>query len=78
MDQDLDEGIIALLPIYTLQRAILITVANSILIVTACITIINPNFFWQRDDIITRLLGVLVIALGIYLVYSAWNIYLSQ
>ncbi len=63
---------------YSLQRAILITVANSILIATACITIINPNFFGQRNAITTRLLGILVIALGIYLVYGAWNIYWSQ
>jgi len=63
---------------YSLQRAILITVANSILIVIACITIINPDFFGQRNAITTRLLGVLVVLLGIYLVYSAWNIYFSQ
>jgi len=63
---------------YSLQRAILITVANSILIVMACVTIINPNFFWQRDEIITRLLAVSVVLLGIYLVYSAWTIYFTQ
>ncbi len=63
---------------YSLQRAILFTVANSILIAIACIIIINPNFFWQGNAITTRLQGVLVIGLSLYLLFSAWNIYCSR